>query len=160
MIFNESKIKYRGLADAALFYQKLRDFLLDIRYSEPKEEKYVEKIKPTGKTIEVVWETSKSAQAGYFKIKIAIKMYITNLNEVETEMNGKKIKLDNADFEFKISSSLLRNADNKWDEHSMMFKIYERYIINHLIEANKIETYQDTVKIMDMIKEFFNLYKF
>ena len=135
---------------------------MESKYSDPKdtEVKYVEKIKPTGKTIEVVWEVSKSEQAGYFKPKISIKMYITNLNEIETEKDGKKIKLDNADFEFKISSSVERNAEDNWDEHSMMFKLYERYIIPRMIEMYKIETYKDTVKIMDEMKNFFNLYTF
>ena len=42
----------------------------------------------------------------------------------------------------------------------MMFKLYERYIIPRMIEMYKIETYKDTVKIMDEMKNFFNLYTF
>ncbi len=161
-IFNDSKIKYKGIADLSLFYNKLREWLMDLKYSDPKdtEIKYSEKIKPSGKTIEVLWEVSKSEQAEYFKIKIGIKMYLVNINEAETEINGRKIKLDNGDFEIKLSSSLIRNANNKWDENSMMFKIYERYIIPRMIEHYKIETYKDSVKIMDEIKNFFNLYRF
>ena len=40
------------------------------------EKKYAEKIKPDGKQIEILWETSRNLEAGYFKIVIGINFFL------------------------------------------------------------------------------------
>lgn len=164
-IIKGAKIKYKGNFDFKLFYKKIREWLMREKYSDPCEEgekKYSEKIKPSGKTIEVVWSSSKKEEADYFSLQIDIKFFINNLNEVEVEKESKKMKLDSGEIEVWIDSKLVRNAakKNAWNENGLMFKIYERYIIKDKIEQFKIELYKDTNKIMDETKNFFNLYKF
>lgn len=160
VIFSGSKIKYKGLFDLDLLYKNLRDWLMSQKYGDPKEVKYSEKVKPDGKSIEFIWKTSKSEEVGYFKINLEIKFNFSGINEVETERDGKKLKLHNGGVEIQFDSSLSRNAKNEWNESGMMFKLYERFIIPDKINFFKIETYKDTVSLMDEVKAFLNLYRF
>lgn len=162
-IIKDSKVKYKGIIDLKLIYKKLREWLMREGYSDPcneGEKKYSERIKPTGKQMEIVWESKKKEEVGYFTLQIKIEFFINNLNEVEVEKDGRKIKLDSGEFEVKFSSNLIRNADGKWDEDSFMFKIYERFIIKDKIDQFKIVLYKDTNKLIDEVKNFFNLYRF
>lgn len=162
-IIKGAKIKYKGTFDFKLLYKKLREWLMREKYADPcevGEKKYSEKIKPTGKQMEVVWSTSKKEEGGYFSLIMDIKLFVNNLNEVEVDKDGKKIKLDNCEIEMEFSSKLVRNPDGKWDENSFMFKAYERYIIADKIEQFKIDVYKDTNKLMDEVKSFLSLYRY
>ncbi len=163
VIFRDTKIKYKGIFDLNLLYKKLREWVKEAKYSDPAETgetKYAERVKPNGKQLEIVWQTSRKEEGGYFKLTLEIKFFINGLTEVEVEREGRKIKLDSAEPELYFSSSVIRNADNQWDENSLMFKFYEKYIIPDKIEGFKIDSYKDASKIMDEVKNFFSLYRF
>ncbi len=160
VIFSNSKVRYKGLFDLDRLYKKLREWLMRQKYADPKEIKYVERVKPDGKTTEFVWQTSRSEEVGYFKIKLEIRFYFTSVNDVETEKDGKKLTLHNGGVEIQFDSSVVRNAKNEWNESGIMFKLYERFIIPDKINFYKIEAYEDTVKLMDEVKAFLNLYRF
>ncbi|MBS3152743.1 hypothetical protein J4230_05010 [Candidatus Woesearchaeota archaeon] len=162
-IIRGAKIKYKGTFDFNLLYRKLREWLIREKYSDPcesGEKKYSERIKPSGKQIEVVWSTSKGEEGGYFSLNIDIKFFVIDLTEIEVEKDGKKIKMDKCEVEIEFSSKLIRNANKAWDEDNLMFKLYERYIVGDKTEQFKIELYKDTNKLMDEVKNFFNLYRF
>lgn len=159
----DTKVKYKGVFDLELLYIKLREWLLREDFSDPVkagEKKYSEKVKPFGKLLEIVWESSKDEESGYFKTVIKISFYVTGLNEVEVERNGKTIKLDKGEIDIKITSNLKRNAKNDWNENSLFFKVYERYIIKDKIEDHKIKCYKDTTDLVEETKNFLNMYSF
>ena len=163
IIISGSKIKFKGTFDLSLFYDRLREWLMREKYSDPchgGERKYAEKMKPNGKQVEILWESSRASEAGYFKILIKVSFLVVGLNEVDVDKNGKKIKLDNGEIELIFNSSLIRNAEQGWDEGGLMFRLYERYIIKEKIEEHKIKAYKDTNLIIDEVKNFFNLYRF
>lgn len=157
----DTKITYKGVFDFELLYLKLREWLLREGYSDPVqdgEKKYAEKVKPFGKIMEIVWESSKEEEKGYFKNLIKISFYGMGINEAEVEREGKVLKLDRGEVQIKFSSGLVRNAKGDWDESSMMFRIYERHIIKDKIEHFKIECYKDTNDLIEEAKNFLNLY--
>jgi len=161
VIIKDAKIKYRGTFDLALLYKSLTMWYGNSSYGASlKEIKYVEKVRPDGKQIEIVWELNKAEESGYFKIEQGIKFYITKLNEAEVEKDGQRIKLDKCDLELTFGSKVIINANKSWNENSFIFKIYERYFIGYRVEEIKIAAYKDTNKIMDEVKNFLNLYRF
>ena len=158
-----SKIKYKGIFDLQELYNMLRGHLMNANWSDPVEggeKKYAEKTKPNGKSIEIVWSTSKDEEKGYFKLEISIQLYINGLNEIEVEKDGKKIKLDKGDIEVTIKSSITENAKDAWDENSIMFKLYEKYFIKQRIDEVKIDLYNFSNKTVDEVKKFLELYRF
>ncbi len=157
----DTKIKYRGVFDLEVLYNKLRDWLMNEGYSDPVtdgEKKYAEKVKPNGKQLEIIWESSKEEEGGFFLIKIKITFYVIGLNEVEAEKNGKNIKLDRGEVEIKFSSSVTINAKKKWDDYSFFYKIYKNYIIKDRTEEIKIKCYKDTNDLISEAKNFLKLY--
>ncbi len=157
----DTKLKHRGVFDLELLYNKLRNWLLNEDYSDPVtsgEKKYAEKVKPNGKQIEIVWESSKEKEEGFFLIKIKISFYVIGLNEIEVERDGKMIKLDKAEVDMKFSSSVTINAKEKFDESGLMYKIYKRYMIREKIEEIKIECYKDTNNLISEVKSFLSMY--
>ncbi len=163
MIIKDVRVRYNGTFDFDLLYKKLRDWFLTEKYSDPSkngEKKYSEKIKPNGKQIEIVWESSRSYEGGYYKITTNVEFFLNGINVVDVERDGRKIKLENGEIELVFNSKLTRNADKKWNESSMMHTLYEKYIIPDKIEGMKIECYSDTTKLIDEAKNFLNLYRF
>ncbi len=162
-IVDGAKVKYKGVFDLELLYKKLREWFLNKGYSdtcEGGEEKYSEKIKPNGKQMEIIWKTGKEVEGGYFKLNISLVFFINGLNEVEVDKDGKKIKLNNGEIEISFNALLIENANNSWDEHSLMYKIYHKLKLQNNLEEAKIDLYKDTLKIIDEAKSFLNLYKF
>ena len=84
-IIRDAKIKFRGVIDIEVLYKQLREWYINAFYPEPTETKYAEKVKPEGKQIEIVWETKRDEEAGYFKIIQEVRFYVTKLTEVEVD---------------------------------------------------------------------------
>ena len=163
-IISDVKIKFKGNFDLKLLYKKLREWLKREGYSDPceggGEKKYSERVKPEGKQLEILWGTKKGAEAGYFSQEIDISFFLNGLKEVEVDNDGKKLKLESCEIEMKFNSKLVRNASKQWEEHSMMFKLYERFVVKYKIDEHKIQVYKDTNKLIDEVKSFFSLYRF
>jgi len=159
-VISDAKVKFRGLFDLNVVYANMNYWLVDIGYSEPKEDKYVEKVKPGGKDIEIVWVTGKDEDNGFFKFKIDIRFYATKVTEVESERDGNKLKLHKGDLWVYFNAKLVLNANNKWEEHGLMYKIYDKYIIRDKANQYKIELYDDVNKLIDELKNLLNLYNF
>ncbi len=157
----DTKLKHKGVFDLELIYNKLMKWLINEGYSDPVrsgEKKYAEKVKPNGKQVEILWESSKEEEGGFFLVKIKVSFYVTGLNEAEVESNGKMIKLDRASIEMRFSSSVTTNAKGEWDETSFFYKIYKKYIVRDKIEEIKIECYKDTNDLISEVKSFLSLY--
>lgn len=157
-IISDSKVKYRGVFDLGLVYNKLRFWIMETGYSEPHEIKYVEKIKPGGKDIEIIWESERSEEDGFFKFTIGVKFYATRLNDVEVDKEGRKLKLQKGDLWLYFDAKFIVNANKKWEENGLMYKLYEKFIIKDKLDHYKIELYTEANKIMAEVKDFLNLY--
>ena len=160
IIINESKVKYRGVFDLNRVYNYLRQWIMDAGYSDPvkEESKYAEKVKPGGKDIEIIWNSSKKEVNGYFDMSINVKFYITKMTEVEADNEGNKLKLHKGDLWIYFTSTFTMNAKSEWNEHSLMYKIYDKYIVTERREQFKIVLYNSTNSIIKELKNFLSLY--
>ena len=159
-IIKEGKVKYSGPFDLELLYKKLQEWIRRARFKPPQEKRYVERVKPFGKIVDIAWETSKAQLDEYLKMELEVRFLIVGLSDIEVDQGGKKVKLQKADLEITFSSALVRNAKSEWTDKSVMRKLYERYIIPDKVEYYKIELYKDTEKVMDETKNFLALYRF
>lgn len=158
VVIDSAKVKYSGEFDMSLLYKNLQDWIKRAKFGSVREVKYVERVKPFGKIIDIVWETSKKALDGYLKQELSVEILIVGLSDVEIMRDGKKLKVNKADLDITFSSSLVRNASERWGDKSFMKRIYETHIISDLIEAHKIELYQDTEQVISETKGFLALY--
>lgn len=160
VIVGESSVKYSGVFDMPLLYRRIQEWLTRMRFSAPKEVKYVERIKPFGKVIDFVWKTSKKELDDYVKLEMEIKFLIIGLQEVEVDSPNGKLKLNKGEVQINFSSAMVRNDKGDWADDSMFRKIYERYIIADNIERLKIDLYKNTEAVVDETKNFLALYRF
>lgn len=156
-IFSDTKIKWIGIIDLAVFYKKLREWLIIKKYKDIAEIKYVEKIKPNGKTIEIVWKCTRK-DVDYFNFVINIEFNFMGVNDAELEKDGKRIKLSKVEAEVKISSEIIKDPKDDWKKSPHMRNLYEKYVIKHKIDEAKIECYKNTSDLIEEIKNYFTLY--
>jgi len=75
------------------------------------------------------------------------------LRDVEIQKDDKKIKLQRADFDIRMSAALERTG-----KQSYFMEIYERFIIKKRIEEYKVDLYDKFYGLVEEIKEFLNVY--
>lgn len=159
-IYSNAKIEWVGIIDLGVFYQKLQEWLKVKKYSTS-EKRYVEKIKPNGKQMEIVWNCTKGEGPDdwkYFKFEININFLLIGVTDAEIEKNGKRLKLNKIDATITLSSTMEKDAENKWKDKPFWKSIYETYIIGQQIEDAKIQCYKDTTALIEEIKRYFDLY--
>jgi hypothetical protein len=153
------KVKWKGTFDFERLYNKIRDWLIVEGFSSPIESLYVERVKPDGKQIEIVWDSNK-IEEDYFKYKINILYRATRLEDVETTIEGKKAKLQKATIEIVFKATLEHDAKGKWKDRPKWGEWYEKHFMRENVEKNKIEIYDKTLNLIDVVKDFLSLYSF
>ena len=156
------KISHKGLFDFTDLYEEIKRWLMHSGYGDESknfhEKKYLERIKGDSKQIEIKWIAEKGI-SDYFKNQIIVTFLVIAMKDAETEWRGKKIKTNYADIEIELSANLITNANGKWDANSFMKRFYERYIVRDRAEDYKIDLYDDTYKLQNLIKAIFELRK-
>src|SRR3989338_4750674 len=153
-------VKYTGVFDLSLLYKRLNGWILREKWKGVKEKRYVERIKPFGKIMDIEWQCPRPELDGYLEINLSVKFLLIGINEVEIDRPSGKIKLHKGDLEIQFATSFVRNAKNEWSDKSLAKKIYEKFLIGPQIENYKIEAYKNTEKIIDETKNFIALYRF
>ncbi len=142
------KLKHSGVFDYKEFYRFCYLWFVDKDYWVVEKE-YTEKIGAVGKEVVIQWEAKKKV-SDYFRFVIKVEWRILGMKKVEVESQGQKIEIDKGDLEMKISVTLEKDYEAKWENHPFMkfFRaIYDKYII-----AARIESYED--KIFSEADEF------
>lgn len=148
-------IRWSGLFDLEEVYKKSKEWF-DTRVMSFKEEKYIERVKPNGKQIEIKWKITKK-EGNYIKKVIEIGILIIGLNKVEVEKDGIKMNLEKGDIEFQFSAYLIKNADDKFDDEGLSKKIYEM-IYRRRIEDYKIDFYDSVYGLIEEVKGLMEMY--
>jgi hypothetical protein len=155
-----TKVKWKGAFDFDLLYRKMKDWLQVESWSDVKESLYVERVKPDGKQIEIIWDTTKNEEEDYFGYKLNIVFRGTRLNPVETVKDGKKLKLMQGTIEITFKATLIHDVDDKFKDSPKKGQFYEKYFMSDNIDKNQIELYDKTLDLIDMVKDFLSLYSF
>ncbi len=154
------KLKWKGIFDFEGLYKKMKFWLEFQGYGDERknfrEEKYVEQVKPTGKIYEIVWKGEKNI-SDYFSFIIKITFLGLNIEQVETQKEGKKVKMSKGEIEIKFTAILVKNRQNKWKPDSFIKKIYENFISRDRIEEYKIDIYKKLYELHDEVKAYLDL---
>ncbi len=157
------KMKFSGIFDFADLYRKMKYWLDFNGYGDEtknfKEIKYVERIKPEGKQLEIAWEARKPIN-DYLVNVLEVTFFIVGLQKVEIERDGKKIGTNKGDIEFRFSGYLLVNANDGYKDDYFVNRIYKNYIIKDRIEQYMIDLYNKLYSFIDEVKGYLDLQKF
>lgn len=128
----KEKIAHTGLFDFKALYSYMHSWLIDEEFGVT-EEKYSEKVASGGnsRSIGFVWKATRRL-TDYFKIDIEIEAEISDLTDVEVEIDGKKKKMNKGKVGFELKGVLTRDPDSKWDTtpfYSFIRDVYNKYVI-------------------------------
>ncbi|MEA3329562.1 MAG: hypothetical protein U9Q06_02350 [Nanoarchaeota archaeon] len=149
------KIKRAGIFDFKETYQFVYRWLTEEDY-DVEEEKYQETAKGDTKDIEIMWVCKKKV-SDYFRLNLKLGWRVLGLKKIEVEKDGKRIKMDDGSFEVKITGTLERDYENKWDKNpSMKFLrgIYDKFIIEGTKKGYENKVFGDVEELSEQIKAF------
>ncbi len=140
----KGKVKQKGFFDFSNTYQYLYDYLMDEGF-DVYEKSYLDKRRGDSKEVGIMWEALQPI-SDYFLMKVTTQWIILGMKEVEVENPdepGKKIRMDSATVEIRVTGILVKDPDDMWEEKpwKLFRKIYDKYII-----SKRIEQYEELVK--------------
>ncbi|MBU2634614.1 MAG: hypothetical protein KJ674_05220 [Nanoarchaeota archaeon] len=150
------KVKAVTTIDFPLFYKKLKLWLQDEGYAKEKtlEQKYIERIKPNGKQLEIQWVTKKS-KSDFFDYHIKLTFLILGMKDVEIQQGSITRKMNKGDFELRIEAYI--ETTKNLEKLGTLKRIYTNILIKKRIEEYKIELYDKVYKFHAYVKELLNL---
>src|SRR3989344_5199473 len=147
VVINDAKIKQESVVNMTEFYKALFNWFANYGY-DFSEDEYNEK--DTGKNKDL-----------YIKWRIELSMLILGLESVEIDRNGLKLKTNKCSIEFKITSSMIKDYDDKWSKGFMALfrRLYDQVVARQRYNKMEDELIRETNKLIDEIKAFLNLYQ-
>lgn len=154
-----SKIKYEGLFPFADFYRFLYEYLNEELGLDLKEEQYIERIKGDSKNIDFVWVGTKKV-TDYFKYHIKVKARIIGMTKIEVTQDGVKKKMEKGSIELKMSSTLIRDYQGKFEQNAFkkfLRGIYEKWVIPSRVSQYEDKLASDSDSFLAQVKSYLDL---
>ncbi len=154
----ETKVAHDGIFDFKDLYAFLYEWLKSLSYTVV-ENKYSEKIKATGKDIEVSWTCLRKLN-DYFRAVIKVSIRTIKLTEVEVTEDGIKVKKNKGTVEIKFSSLLELDYDNKWEKSPItkFFRgIYDKYMIKKEMDGYEDQISEEVNESAEQVKAYLAL---
>ncbi|MEK6973994.1 MAG: hypothetical protein AABW41_02040 [Nanoarchaeota archaeon] len=162
-IADDLKIKWSGVFDVGDFYNRLKQWFVQEGYGDElknfKEIKFVQRVKQTGKEIEIKWIGEKNV-SDYFAYAITITVAASQIKDVEIQRDGKKLKMNSGSLDIRLFADFVKNAKGRWKKESFMKKVYERFVVKERMDSYKLGLYQKVYGLQDYIKEYLGISKF
>jgi len=161
VLLDGEKIGYDGVFDLKELYKHLYEWLSWRKY-DVAEKNYKEKVKPTGKDIEIKWEAARIIDE-YSMFIIELKTRIIGLTDVEVQKDSAKVKMQKGDIALDISAFILTDRQEMWASKPhfvFLQKFYEKYLYKGSIDRMKGELWKVGWDFFNEAKAFLNLYRF
>lgn len=159
----ELKIDYKGVFDFSDLYKKMKAWLNYQGYGDENENfmeaKYIERIKPNGKQIEIRWNGEKIINE-YVSYCITVTFAGIGLKDAEVTFEGRKIKMNSGQAIITIRGDLKLNRQGKFEKDSILKKIHDRKLFKKNMEYYKEDLYDKTTDLYTEVKAYFNLHQF
>jgi hypothetical protein len=152
-------IKHKGVFSLDELYKAIKEWLNFEGYGDETktfiEDLYVERIKGEARQLEIRWKAEKFA-GEYFSNIIKISFYVLGLQDVEMEVDGRKIGSQKSDLTLKVSAELKSNRQDKF-KNEFIRGLYEKYVIKERISSAEEALYNKAYGLADEIKRFLEL---
>ena len=153
-------IKDKGIFDMSELYILIKEWLSWEGFGDEKqtfqEEAYVERIKGDSKQIEIKWRAEKFL-GPYISHVINITFNIVGMQDIEIEIDGKKIGTNKLDLALRIDAEIITDRQEKFKKKKFLKKLYENYIIKERISASKGLLNSKAYTLADEIKGYLEL---
>ncbi len=154
-----SSMKYTGIFSFKDFYKFCYDWLTEETDLDISEDKYSEKLIGNAKDIKITWTGVKKV-TDYFKFEIKVEFEIIKLTEVEIEQGGAKVKTNQGEVKTKVSGTLIRDYDGKFEKDAFrkfLRSIYEKWVIKSRIDQFEEKLFGDCDEFLGQAKAYLAL---
>ena len=160
-LLDSEKITYDNVFDLKELYKHLYEWLVWRKY-DVAEKKYKEKVKPTGKDMEIQWEANRDIDE-YSSFRIELKAILVAVNDVDVQKDGAKVKMQKGEITMQISEHLITDRLDFWASKPMfsfLRNFYEKYLYKSAMDRMKGELWRQGWDFYNEAKAFLNLYRF
>ncbi len=158
-IFNTG-VKWVGFANWRGFYKFCYDWLMEETGLDwLQEEKYEESLKGNQKDLDIKWSGPKKL-TDYFRIWIKVEFEIRDLEEVEINRDGQKIKTNKGRFKIKIKGILERDYQGKFEKsawNKFLRSIYEKWVIPSRIDQFEGKIFSEADEFVNQAKAYLSM---
>jgi hypothetical protein len=154
-------IKYKGLVNIEEFYMHIDKWLKSKSFekAETRSEEHAEK---DGWYIELLLEPFFKFN-DYIREVLRIHIHMYNVKDVEVDIDGHKVKLQEADVTVATEGFFITDYENRWEAKPVNF--FLRSLIDKYVYRRYTQKYQGIVKetmedFRANIKSYLNLYRF
>ena len=161
ILIDENEVSFEGLFDLVELYALIDRFIKDKDYDKF-ESLSNEFVTQTGKDIHIILVPAKW-HTDYVKKHIKIEIHARDVKEVETEMDGVRVKINQGNIKILLSGILETDWEGRWQTRPMYYfikKIFDKYIYRSQTDQFEKEIMQDVNMLKDQIEGFLNLQKF
>ncbi len=154
----KERVEHSGLFDFSGLYSYVHAWLKEENFGI-NEDKYSEKVSGNKRDLLIEWKATKKL-SDYFKLEIAVKFEISEMTEVEAEIDGEKKKMNKGKASIELKGTVIKDYDGKWETSAFskfMRDVYNKYVIpsrvyeiNNMVEGN-------VRKLKDQIKAYLEL---
>ena len=116
------------------------------------EKKQSSKALPDGKEIKIEWQAERKVDE-YVKFHVLIDCWILRCTDVIVEAEGKKQKMQKADFEIRFKGFFEKDYRGKWKNETLR-RIYDRFIIKSRLEKMEGKIWYETNDLINLTKKY------
>ena len=160
-VVDKLRLTYEGIFSLEELYKLIDTFLREKGYDK-RERIAQEKITPEGKFIHLDIEPWKK-YTDYVKSEIRLKVYITDMKDVEIERDGVTMKMNQGKIQMVFDGYLSTDYENRGESKPIFFfirTIFDKYIYRIYTDKYEGHGVEDINQLHAMIKSFLNLYRF
>lgn len=154
----KEKLDHSGLFNFSSLYNYAHSWYKNEEYGVV-EEKYSEKVSGNTKSLLIEWKASKRF-SDYFKIEQKIEFEISDMSDVEVEIDGKKSKMNKGKISIEVKGVLVRDPDSAWDAkpfYKFIRDVYNKYIIPGRVDFMEDKVRSDVKDFKEQLKAFLEL---
>jgi hypothetical protein len=153
------KLDYTGLFNFSGMYKFAHSWLSEEEGYGVVEEKYSEKIAGNSKEIGIEWVATKK-MGDYFKVELKIEFKVSDLTDVEVEIDKTKKKMQKGKVSIGIKGAIIKDPGSKW-EGSNFDKFlrgwYDKFIIPQKIDNTEGKVRSDVQSFKEELKSYLEL---
>ncbi|MGB9675245.1 MAG: hypothetical protein ACP5IJ_01310 [Candidatus Nanoarchaeia archaeon] len=159
-LLDRENLQYSGVFNFEEFLEHARSWL-SWRKFDIEEKRFEEKVK-LGREYKIWWYAVKCIDE-YSAIRIVFELSITDVIDVEVQIDKKKKKMQKGDINIYITSELITDRQDYWTQNaffSFLRGFYDRYIYASTIDKLKGEAWNLGWGFFNELKSFLQLYKY
>jgi hypothetical protein len=161
VVVDKLRLSYEGLFKVADLYKLVDGWLREKGYDK-REKRMAESVVKTGKFIEWEMEPWKKI-TDYAKIVIKLRIILTDIKEIDVEVDKTKIKMNQGKADFVFDGYIETDYEHRWESKPLFFflrTLFDKYFFKPYTTGYQSNALDDVNDLHTRIKAFLNLNRY